>query len=352
MQSFINPMIINRNMFKDMIGILLILAIGIGGLIAVSDPIRMLIPKHPMLSSEDLQGSWATQEVEIIEARHWEENRELIIRLRSKDDAEGNNAEIVQRAGWYADTAEAAAMWNHPPLVGNGWQLLNEDYISREQPASRLYCRYDLHIFTTACGFFAYRGHWYTQISFSSDSTEYLSLSEIRQITNRVNQLLMSLSDEQIAASLPIQPGTLPPHYEIVIIASPAATQLNIPTLPPNWVPTFTFTPIPTIISLNTCPSFQSGETRTVSPGTFIFGDVVIDGITQYDSNIASEDTVAYFEKGSTVTAPFGADCYTGSNGSVYQVAQNLLQHGCGSKCASVRVVLVQSDGQHVKIYK
>jgi hypothetical protein len=100
MQSFTNPMINNRDMIKDLVGILLILAIGIGGLIVISDPIRILIPKHPLVSSEDLQGNWVTLEVEIIEARHWEENRELIIRLKSKDDAEGNNAEIVQRASW------------------------------------------------------------------------------------------------------------------------------------------------------------------------------------------------------------------------------------------------------------
>ncbi len=342
MQSFIKSIISNRNLIYDLVGILVLLALGVGGLIIVSNPIMVLIPKHPMISAEDWTGSRATQGVEIIEARHWEENRELLIRLESRDDAEGQDAEIVQRSTWYADTTEAEAMWNHSYL-SRDWQLISENYISRDNPASRLFCRYDLYPpIRTACYFYAYRGHWYTEINLSSWSNEYLSSSEIQQITNRANQLLMSASDEQITASLPIQPGPMSPPYVIVVAPTSAAI--------PNGfiIPTA----IPTIISLNSCPSFQSGETRTVSPGTFIFGNVIIDDVTQYDSNIASEGTVAYFEKGSTVTAPFGADCYIGSSDSVYQVVQNELQYGCGSKCTSVRVVLVQNDGQHVEIYK
>lgn len=102
---------------------------------------------------------------------------------------------------------------------------------------------------------------------------------------------------------------------------------------------------IQTTGSLSSCPAFQTGETRTVSPGTFVLGDVTIDGIVQYTNNVG-EGTIAYFEKGSTVFAPWGAGCYLGDKSQLEQVVQGEFQHGCGSTCTSVRFVLVQSNGE------
>jgi hypothetical protein len=195
MQSFVKPGKSISQPMADLIGICVSLAIGVGGLIVVANPIGILFPKHPMISSEDWPGSRVTQGMKIIDARHWEEYRELLIRLASEEDAEGNDAEVIQRSTWYADPPRAQATWNES-YMGSDWQLISENYTSDSKPASRLFCRYDLSLFSTACYYYAYRGHWYTEIHFSSWSDERLSPTEVQQIITRANQLLMSISYE------------------------------------------------------------------------------------------------------------------------------------------------------------
>lgn len=122
---------------------------------------------------------------------------------------------------------------------------------------------------------------------------------------------------------------------------TPIAT---LETQPPVINPTTTV-----VISggdLTSCSAFKNGETRQISAGTFVIGDIIIDGVAQYDSGGTKEGTVAYFEKESSVTAQWGAGCYIGSKSLAEQIIQGELEHGCGSKCISVRFVLVQSDGQ------
>ncbi len=345
MQSYRNSNSHNINLVKDLLGVLLALVIGIGGLIIVTDPIKTLFPKHPMISSQDWSGSHVTGRTEI-RTNNWEEYRILSIILRSENDASGHDAQIHQEARWYADMADAADFWNHSSPYPKS-QLISENFISVDKPASRLYCD------GTSCDFEAYRGHWYTQIFFWSESDELLSLSDIQQIVTRANQLLMSVSDEQAITALQNQsnPTSLP---QVIILPTARTTESTLPVTTQNPLdqsapPGFA---IPTSTSTISCVPLQNGETRIVSAGTFIIGDVIIDGVEQSDPNITNEGKIAYLEKTSIVTAPQGADCYVGNNNSIYQVVQNELQYGCGSKCQSVRFVLVQSDGQHVKIFK
>lgn len=130
------------------------------------------------------------------------------------------------------------------------------------------------------------------------------------------------------------------------------SSETPIPTLetqPPVIKPTETVT-----ISggdLTSCSAFKNGETRQISAETFVIGDIIIDGVAQYDSGGTKEGTVAYFEKKSTVTAQWGAGCYIGSKTLAEQIIQGELQHGCDSKCTSVRFILVQSDGQQIVEY-
>ncbi len=98
--------------------------------------------------------------------------------------------------------------------------------------------------------------------------------------------------------------------------------------------------------NLTSCSAFQNGETRQISPGTFVIGDITINGTPQYDVGGTGEGTLAYFESESTVTAQWGAGCYTGNKNLADEIIQGEFQHGCGSKCTSVRFVDVQSDGQ------
>ena len=364
MRSYKNSIFRNKNLIKDLFGISLILAIGIGGFLAAQNPVPILVPEHPMLSADDWSGSHATRKLSISDAENLERRRDLHIRLNSNQDANGISAEVSQSAIWLADPKEAMLIWNEfHPDYSPGQGLVSENLMSREQPISRLYCENDLE-YTTDCMFYAYRGHWFTWVQFLSKTDEHFSTDEIMQITTRANQLLMSVSDEQVAGTLPIRstPTSLP--YVFIITAISTPTQPNLPTptpnssipstpLPPISVPTLTNAfPADNSNSPISCMPLQRGETRFVPTSTFILGDIIIDGVEQYDSNIISEGKVTYLEKASLITAPQGADCFLGNNDSIYEVVQNELQHGCGSKCASVRFVLVQSDGQHVEIYK
>ncbi len=129
---------------------------------------------------------------------------------------------------------------------------------------------------------------------------------------------------------------------------TPIAT---LETQPPVIKPTATV--VTSGGDLTSCSALKNGETRQISAGTFVIGDIIIDGVAQYDSGGTGESTVAYFEKESTVTAQWGAGCYIGSKILAEQIIQGELQQGCGSKCTSVRFVLVQIDGQQpVKYYK
>ena len=133
------------------------------------------------------------------------------------------------------------------------------------------------------------------------------------------------------------------PPIVIVVTATSEIAEVN-PTLAP-------VTSAPVNETLANCSSLSSGETRTVLPGTYILGDVTIDGTPQYVTSIPNEGTVAYFEKEATVLAHWGAACLTGSSNLKDEIIQGELQHGCGSKCTSVRFVLVQNDGQHVELF-
>jgi hypothetical protein len=102
---------------------------------------------------------------------------------------------------------------------------------------------------------------------------------------------------------------------------------------------------------LTSCTAFQNGETRGVSSGSFVIGDVIIDNVPQYDSGGIGEGTVAYFEKEATVTAQWGAGCYLGDKSLIEEIVQGELQHGCGSQCTRVRVVIIQADGRQQVSY-
>jgi|GEM_PF-6333032 len=170
----------------------------------------------------------------------------------------------------------------------------------------------------------------------------------------------------------------------IQVESTPLNTPLPTPTPQPasTWTPTFTPQPIPTWTPTNTpvpptetftpvpppntptlrmiqptatrigqvlisCNELKKGETRQVSGGTFVIGDIKVNDVIQYDiGGAANEGTIAFFEQGGSVTAEWGAGCYQGSEELLNKVIQGEFEHGCGSKCTSVRVVIVRSDGQ------
>lgn len=185
-----DKLIHKRIFLKDIISILIVLTIGISGSIAVSDPIKVLMPKHPMISYQDWEGSQVTQKIEI-RSHDWAKIRILSTTLRLKDESNYYRAQIRQEARWYASMEESAAFWNHKSHYP-GWQII-ENPLTINSPASRLSCNKDLT--KISCDFEAYRGHWYTQIFFLSDSSVILSISDVERIVARANQLLMSVSE-------------------------------------------------------------------------------------------------------------------------------------------------------------
>jgi hypothetical protein len=103
--------------------------------------------------------------------------------------------------------------------------------------------------------------------------------------------------------------------------------------------------------SLQGCSSLAKRETRTISRGTFIVGDVVVNGTPQYDPR-EKEGTVVFLERDASIFAEWGAACYQGNIGLLSQVIQGEYNTGCDTGCIKVRAVIVRSDGQQeVKCY-
>lgn len=97
---------------------------------------------------------------------------------------------------------------------------------------------------------------------------------------------------------------------------------------------------------LSACSAFESGETRQVAPGAFVVGDIIINGVVQYDSG-DSEGTVAYFEQSAAVYAQWGAACYKADTSApLNQIIADEFAVGCVSGCSKVRAVTLDITGQ------
>jgi hypothetical protein len=118
----------------------------------------------------------------------------------------------------------------------------------------------------------------------------------------------------------------------------------NSVNISPTTIPSLETEPPISGGHLASCSAFENGESRQVTSGTFVIGDIVIDGTKQHGEGDIGESTVAYFEKESTVLAQWGAGCYTGNKTLASQVIDQQLNEGY----TRVRFVVVQSDGQQV----
>ena len=205
-----------RNRSRDQMGILLALVIGIAGQLIVfliPDPLGILAPQVPMLTPRDWQGSYIGTELFFTDNWRasyngdtpwspfvWDEKRGFYQSLYLKGD--DFLSSVDQTIVWYADPIENANVWKKELDAGtyNSWPIL-ESRLSSEQPASLLACNPDVTSSPPQCWYLAYWEHWFTAIFFYRQSngetlTEDLLMQDIRQLTARVDQLLMSAPDE------------------------------------------------------------------------------------------------------------------------------------------------------------
>lgn len=113
-------------------------------------------------------------------------------------------------------------------------------------------------------------------------------------------------------------------------------------------IPVMTLTPETVVITdsrLVDCPSIGPMETVLILPGTFIKGDIVIDGVRQHDWR-EEEATVAYFDREASVFAQWEVGCSLGGYEHLDQVIAGEYATGCGSGCTRVRSVIVRPDGR------
>lgn len=197
MKAVLNNLAINNTRGKrDLIGILLALVVGISGQIFMLNPIRILTPKLPMLShrvwphSHIVQGPLVTYNTP-----NW---REFYIRMEipKKSVYELNSkAFLWQKTSWYADaTKPPQAMAYDLAFDYYNEQPIAESSLSKDKPASKLFCQDDGYVYS--CKYLAYTDHWYTQVVMVSQGDEYFSASEMQQIVNRVDQLLLEAPDK------------------------------------------------------------------------------------------------------------------------------------------------------------
>jgi hypothetical protein len=187
------------NVIIDLLGILFLFGLGIGGLIFVSNPIEGLVPTPPMLTTSDWAGSASYFGIE--EERTTIEERDFSIHLNigkgSVFTKEG--AIILQRAIWYADSAKSVEALKNPNRLqdfSEQLQLVEKNLTrvtlsQKDKPASKLYCS-EFQETGFICGYFAYSGHWYTEVWFWSGSDTWLSFSTAESLIERVNVLLLS----------------------------------------------------------------------------------------------------------------------------------------------------------------
>jgi hypothetical protein len=109
---------------------------------------------------------------------------------------------IDQTVVWYADPIENANVWKKELDAGtyNGWPIL-ESRLGSDKPASFIACNPDMVSSPPQCWYLAYWGHWFTAIFFYRQSngetlTADLLSQDIRQLTARADELLMSARDE------------------------------------------------------------------------------------------------------------------------------------------------------------
>lgn len=340
----------------DLLVITTFIIIGAIGYRLTKDPVSQIIPKHPMLSPQDWADNRSRYPAQITEARDWDVERNLIVRLRSDLDEYFDRAEIVQTAIWYKDERQAAALWDQTYYSpGSDWDLFDEKFASRNTPAARLYCYTNPKSnSSTLCNYFAYRGHWFTQVNFQSDSEKFLPLSEVRQIILKVDQLLLAAADERLTESLPLQGGPTSPPYTLNLSDPPPAIETPNPAITPEMFipPTITPTGIPTIIVLPSCAEFQPGETRLVLERTLVFGSVLVEGLGEIPPAEPGESILMYFEVDATSSASSQARCYFSEEVYLKNIIQNELSIGCNTGCISIRLVRVTKSGFVIETFK
>jgi len=143
---------------------------------------------------------------------------------------------------------------------------------------------------------------------------------------------------------------SVPPMNTPVPPTNTPVPPTNIP-IPPTATRITISTSAPILQQLRDCAVFSNKEERSVAAGTFVHGDVRVNGIPQYDEGGGeNEGTVVYFEVPGTVYSEFGAGCRMGDRSFLEQIIREEFQGGCDGQlgCRKVRVVIVNSNGQTV----
>jgi hypothetical protein len=185
---------------RDAIAILLLLAVGTGGLIFVfsmPDPFASLAPHIPLLSPLDWPGSDASITLGISSEWQWREKREFQTQLNLRSGSYGGG--IGQTAIWYADPLEAAADWTRLDRLSYEEEPFVRSGGGDGQPVYILFCGSagtSLVEGYRECWYLAYWKHWYTAVNYRSQLGEDLHASEMQKFAARVDQLLMSAPDE------------------------------------------------------------------------------------------------------------------------------------------------------------
>lgn len=209
-RSTLHRFVHKPHLLRDTVGILLALAIGVGGLIfvfTIPDPFTSLGPHTPLLTSPDWPGSYASIEIGIGSDWPWRERRKFVTSLVL--NADPRYAEIEQTAIWYADRAEAAADWKGLNTDSYNEQPIVARYSGGDKPASMLFCKEKASPDDPReCWYLAYREHWYTELRYWSQHDGDLESLELGQLMARVDQLLMSATEEPCYGVLCTGTGT------------------------------------------------------------------------------------------------------------------------------------------------
>jgi hypothetical protein len=196
------------SVIQDLLGVLVLVSLGIGGQRFLLNPVGILTPDIPVLSRKEVPNSAATPVYENSQSGSLSRHREFEVTLiigeenqlyRGEGWLSNQGATISQKVFWYAEPAEAVLDWewresriknefsNIPPITSNS--------LGEHKAASSLYCS-DEPNNRRICVYLSYWKHWYTEIRFLSGGDEFLSFADVQNLSFKATQLLMSVPDE------------------------------------------------------------------------------------------------------------------------------------------------------------
>lgn len=170
-----------RPFLIDLGGILLLFILGGVGIAIMAAPHWIFPAFVPMLSPRDWPVVEAQPETRLYSKETARQQSHFNFYMSVEEP--GNwSASIKQELFWYADTVQAAHMWQMDTADAAGYPFVTT-FPSVTQPSHLFACR-QLDENRRLCTYYAYAGHYYMLVRLSSENDALLPLEQMKQLAS------------------------------------------------------------------------------------------------------------------------------------------------------------------------